>query len=133
MQFTDLKADGNENLLNPELVHEGFNHPVGLNHAHPLYTPVGFPAMVKFYDSATGAPFYKIGWPDACFQSISGISFEFESETIQDGANSRYTQKLPKRPIYPNLALKRGFLEESEIFNWLNETLTKKRSQVQTP
>lgn len=86
--------------------------------------PVGFRFAVKFYDSITGMPFTKREGPDACFQSVSGISVEFESETVQDGANARFVQKLPKKPIYPNLGMKRGFLVESEIFNWLNEALT---------
>lgn len=86
--------------------------------------PVGFHFNVKFYDSTTGQPFTQREGPDACFQAISGISVEFESETVQDGANARYVQKLPKKPVFPNLGLKRGFLVESEIFNWLNQTLT---------
>ncbi|MEM7373498.1 MAG: phage tail protein [Bacteroidota bacterium] len=87
-------------------------------------TPVGFRFDLTFFDSETSERFTDADGPDACFQTVSGIGVEFESETVQDGANARFVQQLPKRPMFPNLGLKRGFLMESKIFQWFNETLS---------
>ena len=93
--------------------------------------PVGFRFNVNFFYGGTSDPFTLRDGPDACFQSISGISVEFESETVPDGANARYVQKLPKKPIFPNLVLKRGLLMGSEIFNWVNGMLTHSNVEFQ--
>jgi len=86
--------------------------------------PVGFRFNVHFYDSATGGPYTQRDGPDACFQKVSGISVEFGNESVTDGNNARFVQKLPNKPIFPNLVLERGLLYNSDIFKWMNDTLT---------
>ncbi|MEM6696895.1 MAG: phage tail protein [Bacteroidota bacterium] len=90
--------------------------------------PVGFRFNVNFFYS-DGSPFTERNGSDACFQSVSGISVEYETETVNEGANTRNNQKLPKKPTFPNLVLKRGILLDSAILNWLN--LTTLNSQVE--
>lgn len=84
--------------------------------------PVGFRFNVNFFSG--GTPFTERDGPDAYFQEVSGISVEFESETVTDGANSRFVQMLPKKPVYPKLGLKRGVLINSNIFRWVTDTLS---------
>lgn len=85
--------------------------------------PVGFRFNINFFFGGTPTPFTGREGPDAYFQSVSGISVEFESEPVQDGANSTFVQVLPKKPIYPKLVLKRGVLINSEIFKWITDQL----------
>ncbi len=85
--------------------------------------PVGFRFEVKFYYSDTKGLFIDQNGPDATFMEIGGLGVEFESETVEDGANARHVQQLPKKPVFPNLVLKRGLLIHSEIFDWFNSML----------
>jgi len=93
--------------------------------------PVSFRFEVKFYhsDPAKGA-FVDSDDPDARFQEVSGLSVEFETEEAEDGANARYVQRLPKKPKFRNLVLKRGLLLNSKIFNWFNDLLTNSDLQI---
>lgn len=93
--------------------------------------PTGYRFGVNFYSGGTSNLFATRDGPDAYFQSISGISVEFETETVNDGANARYVQKLPKKPIFPNLTLKRGVLLNSDILDWVNGMLTNSKVEFE--
>ncbi len=93
--------------------------------------PVGFRFNVNFFDATTGTPFTQRDGPDACFQSVSGIRVEFDVDTVNDGSNARYVQKLPKKPNFPNLVLKRGLYVDSAIFAWFNGLLSNANVEVQ--
>lgn len=55
---------------------------------------------------------------DVRFQSVSGLSVEYEIENIREGGENRFEHKLPGRTKYADLVLKRGMLVNSEITDW---------------
>lgn len=58
---------------------------------------------------------------DARFQTVSGLSVEYEYETFKEGGENRFEHKLPVRTKYADLVLKRGMLTDSSVFKWLME------------
>ena len=55
---------------------------------------------------------------DARFQSVSGLSVEYEYENFSEGGENRFEHKLPGRTRYADMVLKRGMLVGSEVINW---------------
>ncbi|WP_415712883.1 phage tail protein [Maridesulfovibrio sp.] len=81
-----------------------------------LYPPVGFHFLVDFgIENLTAGDFR--------FQEVSGLSVEIETETLEEGGENRFVHKLPKRPKYGNLVLKRGLLNDSEVISWVTEAV----------
>lgn len=58
---------------------------------------------------------------DARFQSVSGLSVEYDFETFKEGGENRFEHKLPVRTKYADLVLKRGLLTDSSVINWLTD------------
>ncbi len=75
------------------------------------YPPVGFHFRVEF-DVADA------GEADIRFREVSGLQMELEEETVIEGGENRYVQKLPVRAKYPDLVLKRGLITSSAVANW---------------
>lgn len=75
------------------------------------YPPVGFHFRVDFSEVSSQAE-------DACFQSVSGLSVDLETETIKEGGENRFVHHLPKQSKYSNLSLKRGMFCDSELIHW---------------
>jgi phage tail-like protein len=73
------------------------------------YPPVGFHFAVRFGFSDEA---------DTHFQSVSGLSVEYEMETIKEGGENRFEHKLPVRTKYSDLSLKRGLLLDSKVLKW---------------
>lgn len=77
------------------------------------YPPYGFYYRVEFVLGAGSAP------PDeARFQSVSGLSVEYDYESIKEGGENRFEHKLPVRTKYADLVLKRGMLTGSKVIDW---------------
>ena len=57
---------------------------------------------------------------DVRFQSVSGLSVEYEYENFKEGGENRFEHKLPVRTRYADMVLKRGMVVDSEIINWFN-------------
>lgn len=80
------------------------------------YPPVGFHFKVEFKkmqgDESIGAD------NDSRFQSVSGLSVEYDSEAFKEGGENRFEHKLPVRTKYPDLSLKRGMLTDSGVIAW---------------
>lgn len=74
------------------------------------YPPVGFYFSVRFGFSSQD--------DDTRFQSVSGLSMEYETETVTEGGENRFVHELPVRTKYNTLVLKRGLLVNSEVHNW---------------
>ena len=55
---------------------------------------------------------------DIRFQTVSGLSVEYEMEEFKEGGENRFTHKLPVRTKYGELVLKRGMLVDSDVFKW---------------
>ena len=74
------------------------------------YPPWGFYYQVKFGISQNKN--------DARFQTVSGLSVEYDMEEYKEGGENRFVHKLPVRTKYADLVLKRGMLTESEVIRW---------------
>jgi phage tail-like protein len=64
---------------------------------------------------------------EAGFQEAKGLSAEMETETINEGGESRFAHKVPKAVKYPsNLELKRGLIVSSSLFgDWCLDHLAR--------
>lgn len=74
------------------------------------YPPWGFYYRVEFGISKNKN--------DVRFQTVSGLSVEYDTEEYKEGGENRFTHKLPVRTKYSDLVLKRGMLTDSEVINW---------------
>src|SRR5215217_6630242 len=81
------------------------------------YPPVGFHFKVEFLNFSDDIEFSKEN--DVRFQSVSGLSVEYDSETFKEGGENRFEHKLPVRTKYPDLSLKRGMLTDSKLIKWV--------------
>ena len=82
------------------------------------YPPWGFYYKVAFSSSNPNHswPFNKEN--DVRFQSVSGLSVEYEVEEYKEGGENRFVHKLPVRTKYADLVLKRGMLVDSDVTKW---------------
>ena len=55
---------------------------------------------------------------DVRFQSVSGLSVEYDYESYKEGGENRFEHKLPVRTKYADLVLKRGMLLDSSVIKW---------------
>ena len=74
------------------------------------YPPWGFYYKVEFGISNNKH--------DVRFQSVSGLSVEYDMEEYKEGGENRFVHKLPVRTKYADLVLKRGMVTDSEVIRW---------------
>jgi phage tail-like protein len=74
------------------------------------YPPWGFYYKVEFSVSKDRN--------DVRFQSVSGLSVEYDYESFKEGGENRFEHKLPVRTKYADMVLKRGMLTESSVIDW---------------
>lgn len=74
------------------------------------YPPWGF-----YYKVAFGISKDK---NDVRFQTVSGLSVEYDMEEFKEGGENRFTHKLPVRTRYADLVLRRGMLTDSAVVDW---------------
>jgi phage tail-like protein len=74
------------------------------------YPPWGFYYRVEFGISKDKN--------DVRFQSVSGLTVEYDYENFKEGGENRFEHKLPVRTKYADMVLKRGMLTASEVINW---------------
>jgi phage tail-like protein len=74
------------------------------------YPPWGFYYRVEFAISKAG--------DDGRFQTVSGLSVEYEYESFKEGGGNRFEHKLPERTKYADMVLKRGMLTNSDVIKW---------------
>ena len=74
------------------------------------YPPVGFHFRVEFVGIGNDN--------DIRFQSVSGLSIEYDTESFKEGGENRFEHKLPVRTKYADLSLKRGMLTDSKVIEW---------------
>lgn len=79
------------------------------------YPPWGFYYKVEFAISQNKN--------DVRFQSVSGLSAEYDMEEYKEGGENRFTHKLPVRTKYADMVLKRGMLTDSEVMAWCFKAL----------
>jgi phage tail-like protein len=76
------------------------------------YPPWGFYFKVVFNDISQDTN-------DVRFQSVSGLSVEYDYESFKEGGENRFEHKLPVRTKYSDLVLKRGMLVDSAVIKWV--------------
>ncbi len=74
------------------------------------YPPVGFHFKVEFVGIGNDN--------DIRFQSVSGLTIEYDTESFKEGGENRFEHKLPVRTKYADLSLKRGMLTDSKVIEW---------------
>lgn len=74
------------------------------------YPPWGFYFKVEFSISQDKN--------DIRFQSVSGLSVEYDFESVKEGGENRFEHKLPVRTKYGDMVLKRGMLNDSAVIKW---------------
>jgi phage tail-like protein len=74
------------------------------------YPPWGFYYKVEFGISKDKN--------DVRFQSVSGLTVEYDYESFKEGGENRFEHKLPVRTKYSDLVLKRGMLIDSGVIKW---------------
>jgi phage tail-like protein len=74
------------------------------------YPPVGFHFKVEFVGIGNDN--------DIRFQSVSGLTIEYDTESFKEGGENRFEHKLPLRTKYADLSLKRGMLTDSKVIEW---------------
>src|SRR5215831_8588599 len=77
------------------------------------YPPWGFYYKVEFGISKNT--------DDARFQTVSGLSVEYDYESFKEGGENRFEHKLPVRTKYADMVLKRGMLTDSSVIGWCLE------------
>lgn len=75
------------------------------------YPPLGFYYKVEFGISQVSN--------DVRFQSVSGLTVEYDYESFKEGGENRFEHKLPVRTKYADMVLKRGMLTDSDVIDWL--------------
>lgn len=79
------------------------------------YPPVGFHFKVEFVNIGNDN--------DTRFQTVSGLTVEYDTESFKEGGENRFEHKLPVRSKYPDLSLKRGMLTDSKVIEWCRDAL----------
>ena len=79
------------------------------------YPPVGFHFRVEF--PGIGKE------DDISFQEVSGLTAGMDPESLEVGGENKFTYRLPKRPTYSNLVLKRGMLNDSGLIQWFKDAI----------
>ncbi|TNE57307.1 MAG: phage tail protein [Bacteroidetes bacterium] len=74
------------------------------------YPPLGFYYKVEFSISRQKN--------DVRFQSVSGLSVEYDYESFKEGGENRFEHKLPVRTKYSDMVLRRGMLTDSDVYKW---------------
>ncbi len=54
---------------------------------------------------------------------VTGLQFETEVETYEEGGVNDYVHQLPKKTKYPRIILKRGITDLDVFWNWYQEVV----------
>jgi phage tail-like protein len=88
------------------------------------YPPLGFSFTVDFVKTVNSGTVSAFDTKhDLEFQSVTGLSVDLETEEFAEGGENRFKHKLPVRAKYPNLVLKRGLLENSDMIKWCRDEI----------
>lgn len=56
----------------------------------------------------------------AGFTEVSGLEMTVETEEYQEGGVNDYTHTLPTRTTTPNLVLKHGLIDRTDLWRWID-------------
>lgn len=60
---------------------------------------------------------------DNRFQEVSGLTAEITTEEFKEGGLNEYVHKLPTGAKYGNLSLKRGYIVDSKVGDWIRKAV----------
>ncbi len=60
---------------------------------------------------------------ETCFQSVTGLNVDMQTETLKEGGENRFEHILPLRTKYNPLVLKRGLVKDSKLVKWCTNAL----------
>jgi phage tail-like protein len=85
------------------------------------YPPVGFHFKVDFLFNKTGTTQQTDN--DIMFQSVSGLNFQMQTDTLREGGENRFEHVMPVRNKCSDLVLRRGLFKpnQSTITKWCQE------------
>ena len=52
------------------------------------------------------------------FTEVSGLNVEVSEEQIEEGGQNHFVHRVPGRMSWPNIVLKRGLVDNDNLFNW---------------
>lgn len=93
------------------------------------YPSVGFHFLVRFEGLGDSVSFGPVTVStadiDTRWTEVSGLNVELTTEELVEGGENRFVHKLPVRPKYPNLVLKRGYFASlpSPLMKWANDAI----------
>jgi phage tail-like protein len=61
------------------------------------------------------------GTNEGSFQEVSGLNIKLGKEDIKEGGENRFVHRLPSRPQFENLVLKRGMVTGSALLDWIED------------
>lgn len=56
------------------------------------------------------------------FTEVSGLTVEVEVEQIEEGGQNHFVHQRPGRMSWPNIQLKRGIVDNDQLFAWIAKT-----------
>ncbi len=56
------------------------------------------------------------------FTEVSGLNVEVTEDQIEEGGQNQFVHRLPGRMSWPNIVLKRGLVENDNLFAWFSKT-----------
>lgn len=57
------------------------------------------------------------------FQSVTGLTVDFQTEPLKEGGENRFEYVLPTRTKYSPLVLKRGLVKNSKMVDWCMDAI----------
>lgn len=63
------------------------------------------------------------GSNEGSFQEVSGLSVTITPLEVKEGGENRFSHRLPQRPKYGNLVLRRGMLTGSPLIRWVQTSI----------
>lgn len=56
------------------------------------------------------------------FTEVSGLNVEISTERIEEGGQNHFVHQRPGRITWPNIVLKRGVVDDDNLFRWFAKT-----------
>ena len=66
---------------------------------------------------------FGLGDQEARFQEVTGLSAEVTTEEFREGGLNEHAHRLPTGAKYANLVLKRGYVNDSALTDWIRKAV----------
>ena len=91
------------------------------------YPFTGFSFMVKLVKSLDANNPTDFEDHECNFQEVSGLNITLDTEEVNEGGENMFAHRIPSRPKFQNLVLKRGMLNyaDSGLIKWAQDSISK--------